>query len=343
MKTTQLILFLPLVLSCGDNQECKQLREIKANYERAIASAKGRIALKAQSEKRMNEREAAAKKTKAELGLDLPESKLKEELDARVAKVPGATIERTTRQVSDVGETGGESGISETLWRIQFSENSDQKAFEQLRLLAVAPPLFKLVTFLKDEKGRWLLELMRASVVEVPVDVDPTPLPPPKDTSGIESQLGFCGAGALRDQIAKLDQQWLSLKPEAEALSVVMPKVATYESLQRRAQLLGEVERENRRLMFEYVDAVEKQHLRFRAIGVERAVVIYELYGGQKDKAKLERGLPEDVLKGMLELESAHKNVIRLSVVNRVSDEQIKRNGGGTFQQGVGLAPEKGR
>jgi hypothetical protein len=329
---------LALVVSGCETQECVELRALKATYEKAIAQTKARAALKKHTADRLAKFETGAKETMSKLGLDLPETKLKEVLDERAAKIPGATIERTTKQVAEPDDSGG--AIHETLWKISFPAKSDSEAFAAVRALGLEPPLFAMVGIYKDPKGKWTLELMRASVVEVPMDIKPTEMPPLPKASDVKSELGFCGAGGLRDELAALEQEWLKSKVDAEELTVVMPKMATYEGLQRRAELLGATERENRMLFNAFFDAVEKAKLKFKATGVERAVVIYEIFGGASERQRLEKQLPEEVLRGMKQLESADKKVIRLSVVNRVADEQIKHRSS-AMRPGVGLAPEK--
>jgi hypothetical protein len=330
-------LILPLLFGC-ESEECTQLRELKKLNEARVAEVKARAKLKQIIVERMTQFEAGAKDAMAKLGLDLPETKLKEALDARVAKVPGATVERTTKPVGDADEGGA---ITETVWRIRYAAKNDAEGFAIMRALAQEPPLFKVITLLKDPKGKWMLELMRASVPEVPMNIQPTQLEPLRSASEIKSGLGLCGAGDLRRELEKLEKEFAEVKAEAEELSVMMPKSATYEGLERRAQLLGELERENRRLFEAFFAAVDTAKVRFRGTGIEREVVIYEIYGGQSERQRLEKSLPEDVLRGMKELDSAEKNVIRLSVVNRVADQQIKRHSG-AMRPGVGLAPEKG-
>jgi hypothetical protein len=337
MRALPILLVAAGSIACGETDECKQLRELQAQWANAGSSVKARIALKAQTEARLQRTEKTAKDAMAKIGLDLPETKLKEELDARLAKIPGATIERTTRPIPDIGGEGG--AVHETLWRIEFDAKSDDQAFEYMRAMTQEPPLFLVATMLHSDRGKWVLELLRASVPEVPMNIQPTPLPKPKSASTIPEEFGFCGAGAIRKELMEKEAEFDKGKADAEQLSVMLPKVATYEGLERRVTLLGEEERESRRLIDAFISAVKKAGVRYRAAGVENRVVIYEFHGGPKEKAKLEKALPEDVLKTMKELESSSKGVVRLSVVNRVTDEQLKRSS--SFKPGVGLAPEK--
>jgi hypothetical protein len=334
----RILLIALACLGCGETEECAKLRALLAEHERVRASMKARVALEDQTQKRLDRVEAKAKETMSSLGLDLPESKLAEELDARVRMIPGATIERTTRMVAD-SMGSAQEGASETLWRIHYSAKSTDEALALAERLWVAPPVFRVATVIDEGKGKWLIELFRASVIEVPMNVAPTPIPMPAGLlEAIPSELGFCGAGDLRAQITGIQTELAALKEKAEALSVLLPKVATYEGLERRAALLGEEQAENRRLLGAYAGAVKASKVRFKAMGVERAVVVYELYGRDADRAKLEKHLPKDVVEGIKPLESATKGVLRLSVTNRVVDQQLKR-AGGAMRPGVGLAP----
>lgn len=339
MKTAIALLVPTLLLACGKTEECKSLEKMKAGYETALSRQKARAALTGQTEKRLERNKARAEETKKELGLDLPETKLKETLEARVGKIAGAKLERTTRKVADAGAPGMDSGAHETLWKIEFPAKNEKEAFERAKALYASPPLFKVVTLLDKKNGTFLLELLRAAVIEVPMNVAPTPLPDPPDPAKIPEEFGFCGAGGLREDIGKMREELLAGKKQAEELSVLLPKVATYEGLQHRAEMLGKVEMENRRVIEAFMDAVMKANLKFKGVGSEREVVVVEFYGAREARSRLERHLPEDLLRGMKELDSAQKNVTRLSVVNRVADQQIKR--GGAMRPGVGLAPEK--
>lgn len=327
------------LLGCNETEECKALEKMKARYETALSRQKARETLTGSTRKRLERHKKRAEETKKKLGLDLPETKLKEELDARVAKIEGATIQRTTRKVADAGAPGVQSAAQETLWKIEFPAKNDKEAFERARMLYAMPPLFKVVTLLDKKDGTFLLELLRASVVEVPMNVAPTPLPDPPDPADVPEEFGFCGAGQLREEITEMRRTLLEGKEAAEELTVLLPKVATYEGLQHRAEMLGKVEMENRRVIEAFMEAVMKANIRFKGVGSERDVVVVEFFGGQQARSRLEKHMPPDLLKGMKELDSAKKNVTRLSMVNRVANQQIKH--GGAMRPGVGLAPEK--
>src|SRR5688572_21650062 len=87
---------LLFALGCSETKECQDLRAIAKTREAVLHDTKSRAEKSDILGKRALAAEGNAKKLMKALGFDEPESRLKELLDERVQKIPGAKIERGT-------------------------------------------------------------------------------------------------------------------------------------------------------------------------------------------------------------------------------------------------------
>ena len=333
--------------ACKETEECRKLTVLHGHYKSAVITFKGRAKMRKHMERSLQELEEKTKQTLVKAGLNLSEKELKAELDKRVAKVKGASIERTTKQLAPAmpGAPPGQGGgaVYETVWRIQFKEKKFNKALEQIEMLMATPPLFKISTIIQEPKsGRWVLELARAAIDEVPMNLPPTPFERPPKASVVKEEFGFCGAKELRAKIAELDKEIDALEEDSTALSTLLPKRATIEGRRRRTDYLVELETEGRRIIQEMLSAVRTSGLKLKAVGVEQEVVLLEVYAGPKDKGKLEKHLAQDILRSVKYLDSPDDNVLKVTVPNRVANERKEHQSHGNgMVPGVRLAPKK--
>lgn len=309
---------------CQETDECQQLTGLVKTYEQALQTTEARAALRDRVKARAEKAEAATKARLAELWLDRPEAEVAAELEKRVAELPGAKLERTTRAVaSEDGAPGG--GETETLWVVELAEKRADVVEKQIDALAAHPPLLRLRTLLQDAKTKtWKVELARATVDQMPMKLDPTPPPPRKDPAAIPEQLGLCGASRLREQIAALEGKIQEAQKAAGETTTLLPAAATWEGLGRRADLLADIEAESRRIARAMFDAVRVAGVRFTALGVEREVVILQVQGGAWERSRIERALPKEIMESIRASEAEQPGTVRLMVANRV-EQRMRR------------------
>jgi hypothetical protein len=332
MKRAAMSLALAASLGgCGENDECRRLRATMPRHEEALAMMRSRAGALPRVKEQAAAAEARAKALLSETGLDLAEAQLGAALEARVAALPGARLERTARAVSSGDAQDGPGGETETVWVVSFEARDLGAARKAMDALAATPPTFRLRALLTDGSRGWRVELARADVEQVPIKVAPTPPPPRPDPAEIPSQLGFCGARDLRARIAAIGEEIAALEADAGETTVLLPTGTSWHGLGLRMVLLREVEVESRRIAGALLDAVAAAGLSLRALGVEREVVMLEVRGAQAERARLERALARDVLAAVTYPQAAEAGVLRLLVANRVEKER-RRPGSGEAQ-----------
>lgn len=334
---------LPLLYACDQQtEECQKLTVLHGHYQSAVATFKGRAQLRPKLEKSIEELKVKTEKELGALWLNKPETALKTELDKRVAAVKGATMERTTKQVGS-GVPGAAGVAHETMWRIKFREKNFEKAVKKLEGLSVSPPLFKLSTILQDRKtGDWILELVRASIDDVPMNLPPQKFPRPPKATVVPEEFGFCGAKELRAKIAKLDAELDKLEENSTALSTMLPMRATIEGRRRRGAYTAQLEQEGRNIISSLIETVRKSKFKMKALGVEQEVVILELLATKKDKGRLEKFIDPELLPSVKYIDSPTKGVLKVTIPNRVAAKHKDERGpgGSTMVPGVRLAPK---
>jgi hypothetical protein len=329
------------LIGCGETEECKKLDAFVAEGERVVAGMKARHALRDKIADRAHRFESQTKAKMAELGIDQGEEQLKAALEARAKTIPGATFERSTRVVPS--EDPGATGDTETLFVLSFVQKDAAKAIASARALMASPPLFRLVTVVKEDKGdRWRVELARTDVDELPIKFEPQKVPKRPSIDDIPSQIGFCGAADKRKRIAEIDVEIEKLAPVSEEVTVLLPSSASWEGLGRRVDLAREVETESRRIIQLVLDGVLKSKVSLKAIGAEQEVVLVELHGTTKERAKLQKVLPEEIVQAMVLPEAEiTPNIARFSIPNRVAKERRRPDQKGPEGEAPGHPPHE--
>lgn len=327
MKRLGLVLGL-LGAACGETEECKELDKLLIESQRVASAVKGRATLWERVSERANQKEANTKKLMAELGLDQGEEQLRATLEERIKAIPGATFERTVR-VAD-GEAQGPNAATDTLFVINIPTKDQATAIAQLRTLWAPPPLFRVETIVQEKGKGWRLELGRAEIDQVPVKVEPVRPKARASPDTVPSQFGFCGASDKRKQLATLEEEIKALEEKAAEVTTLLPAAASWEGLGRRVELVREVETEARRLINLVLDAVQKSKVHLKAIGVEQELVMAELAGTPKDRAKLQNALdPDTVAQMQLPETEVTPGVARFGLPNRVAKERRRPDQGG--------------
>lgn len=329
----RLVLVLVSVLGwwsagCGETEECKELDKLLTESQRAALAVKGRATLWERVSERAKQKEANTKKLMAELGLDQGEEQLKALLEDRIKAVPGATFERTVRVAAS--EVQGPTADTETLFVINLPTKDPTVAIAQLRTLWAPPPLLRVETIVQEKTKGWRLELGRAEIDQVPVNVEPVRPKARTSPDTVPSQFGFCGASEKRKQLATLEEEIKALEEKAAEVTTLLPAAASWEGLGRRVELVREVETEARRLINVVLDAAQKSKVHLKAIGVEQELVMVELVGTPKDRAKLQNALdPDTVAQMQLPETEVTPGVARFGLPNRVAKERRRPNQGG--------------
>jgi hypothetical protein len=317
-----------LGVGCAETEECKELDKLLTESQRVAQAVKGRATLWERVSQRANQKEANTKKLMAELGLDLGEEQLQATLEERIKAIPGATFERTVR-VAD-GEAQGPTAATETLFVINIPTKDQTAAIAQLRILWAAPPLLRIETIVQEKGKGWRLELGRAEIDQVPVKVEPVQPKARTSPDTVPSQFGFCGAAAKRKQLATMEEEIKALEGKAAEVTTLLPAAASWEGLGRRVELVREVETEARRLINLVLDAALKSKVHLKAIGTEQELVMAELIGTAKDRAKLQNALDPDTIAQMqLPETEVTPGVARFGLPNRVAKERRRPDQGG--------------
>ena len=313
-----------LLAGCEDNEECKRLRALKASHERVVITMTARANLKDRAQARAQDAEARAKALLTQLGVDQTDEAVTATLMERAEGLK-AEVQKGTRAIPQ-GDQPGQTE-EQVLWSFNLSAKDAAAAMDQTLALAKGPPLLRFVALLSDGEA-WRLRLGKADIPQVPINVAPMPAPERKSPDDIPSELGFCGASKLRSEIAALDREIEALHADAEATTVAMPTAASFEGLRSRAMLADLEENETRKILATLSSAALRGGLKVKALGVEGAVVIIELFGGPKEKVKFSEQLDPQTLAALKAAPNERPGVVRFMMVNRVV-EQAKAGRGG--------------
>jgi hypothetical protein len=310
-----------VLAACEDTEECRRLRALKASHERVLITMQARAGLKDKAVARAKAAEADAQALLDKLGLEKSDDELSALLAERAAAVK-ADLQKGTRDVPlDDPQAKSETQV---VWSFALSAKDAAAAVDQTFTLAKGPPLFRFVALLSDGTS-WRLQLAKATVARVPIQVAPMPAPERKSAADIPSELGFCGASGLRGEVAALDAKIDALQAEAEATTVAMPTTASYEGLKSRAMLADLEENESRRIVAVLSSAALRANLKIKALGVEGAVVILELFGGPKERVKFTEQLDAKTLEELKPAPTEHPGLVRYMMVNRVGEQARSR------------------
>ncbi|MCC7381991.1 MAG: hypothetical protein IT384_09185 [Deltaproteobacteria bacterium] len=309
---------LGLLAACSETEECKKLNDLRGQHDRLLTETRSKAALLDRLKSRAEAAEVKANKTLEALGLDLDESKITDRLTVRVAAIPTATI--------SVGYTPlapSESGhpTRERMWEVSFDAKNVEQAFDLLAKVVEVPPLVRVASFIKDRgKRRWRAQLLVQPVERIPVEPKPVLVPTLDDPGTIPSQLGFCGAGKIRRAIGEIRAQLSELRPKAERTTVLLPTVATFDGLGRRAEMAEKTETESRRLMQIMAVRADAAKVEIKAVGFETPLVVLEVWGKQPELARLEKQLAP-MASRLKKLDPAPPGVIRLGLPNPVAEK----------------------
>ena len=295
--------------ACDNRDECRALQALLERHDRAFVRAKARasVATRVEADARAAEAETTALLKKS--GLDASDADITAALEARTAEVRGSTV-----AYSQNGSAPDSSGPH---WTFTWPGGSTRAALAVVQAVAVFPPLLRVSTVLRSA-GRWRVEFARIRVDRLPIAFTPQPIVLPPSPDEIPARVGFCGADVLRARIIRQRARIEALAADAARVTVSLPTRASWDGLGRRARREIELESEARRLMEVFMTAAAEAGVSLKAVGQEDDVVIAEFHGGRAVRGRIERQLPEDVLKSVRYGEE-RPEVLRLMVANRVA------------------------
>ena len=325
--------------ACQETKECSALQSMVEHNQKLLDSAKNKAAV----HERLS---ASAEKTEKdvtayldEIGLNWSEDKLNKALDKRMGKVPGSRVIRNSRSKME-SSTQNLLRRAKTYWSVEFASKDLAKGLQTAMMFTGDRPLFMFERLSFDPKGdSWLLELGRAVIDEVPNKPLPNALPKLKDDSGVKTEFGFCGATKLRGQLADIKSEYAKVKDKAEAISVLLPRQATWKGLQRRAKILVTVEAETRKIIQRLLKGVADLKLTVRGLAFEEPFVMAEIKGSDRTAKRLKKHMGSMAVNA--ELMAAEKGFTRLLVPNpAIRGFQNKGGRAGPQPSGKGSAPK---
>lgn len=314
-----------LVSGCKDTHECVALREIALQHHRALLTARARARVHDRLLGEVDNAKAAALEEKQSLGLDLDEVKLTTILTSHIAamKSSTATITRGIAAVAVPGQDGKTENV--TQWRLSFDAKDQAQAIKSATLLMKAPPLFQFRTLLHDKNtNRWTLELLRLTVDEIHVEPTPQALPTSDDPSTVESEFGFCGASELRAEIKKADEETKDLEAKALKSTVVLPMIATWVGLKRRAEYADALEQESRKLFDVLATAALDANAPIKALGNEDGLAVLEVWGGKDARRRVAAKVPSEFSDALRQPEVSTPGVVRFTLSNRFKEASTR-------------------
>jgi|GEM_PF-5674676 len=332
------ILLSVFAFACGNNEECKALDDALTHNQSLLDAARNKAAVHDRLSESLVKTEADVTAYLQELGLNWDEDKLNQEIIGRMKKVPGSKVVRRTRENT---ETSKQNLLrrSKTFWSVEFSAKDMGQGLQKSLIFTAENPIYVFDRLTLDAKGnRWLLELGRPVIDEVLNKPLPNKLPVLIDYADIPEKFGFCGANTKRGQLADISAEYASLKDKAEAISVILPKKATWKGLKRRANILETVERQTRSIIQRVFKSVTDLDLKLVGVAFEEPFVLIEIQGSEKTAKRLIRylgsaGTGSQIMK-------AGKRRIRVLVPNQMI--RSFQNKGGTGRLPVPSVPQKG-
>ena len=340
MKYRQFAFFgFLLVVACQETEECQTLQTMLEHNQKLLDSAKNKAAVH-------DRLAASAAKTEKdvtayldEIGLNWSEDKLNKALDKRMSKVSGSRVIRNSRGKME-SSTQNLLRRAKTFWSVEFESKDLAKGLQTAVMFTGQRPLFMFERLSFDQKSdSWLLELGRAVIDEVLNKPLPNALPKLKNYSGVKTEFGFCGATKLRGQLADVQSEYDSIKDKAEAISVLLPKQATWKGLQRRAKILVTVETETRKIIQRLLKGVADLKLTISGLAFEEPFIMAEIKGDERTAKRLKKHMGSIAINA--ELMAAQKGYTRLLVPNPAI-RGFQNKGGRAGPQPAGKnSPEK--
>jgi hypothetical protein len=341
MKTRYSLLFGIFALAaCEKTPECSALESMLEHNQKLLKSARSKAAVHDRLAKAAADTEKSVTTYLDEIGLNWNEAKLNKALDHRMKKVPGSRVIRQSRSKME-SSTQNLLRRAKTFWSVEYAAENMDKGVLTAMMFTGDKPLFMFERLSFDTKSnRWLLELGRAVIDEVPNKPLPNALQPLKDYSTVDSKFGFCGANKLRSELEDIKIEYKNIKDKAEAISVFLPKQATWKGLQRRAKILVTVEAETRKIIQRLLKGVADLKLRIRGLAFEEPFVMAEITGGEKQAKRLMRYM--GAMATSAQLMKAEKGRIRILVPNPAIRSFQNKGGGGGGLTGQSPGPGPG-
>lgn len=306
-------------VGCSPGDECKRLTGMVSQYEEVLQTAHRRAENAERFQKEAQEAEQEAQEILKRLGLDLAEAALVEDLDKRLAAIPGAT---KTRRVENYGPAEEAASNSKTIFSVTFREKDPTKAWGIVERLVEPLPLWRLeLVRAGDKSDVWEVELVRAIVERLPIKPPVVPLPELPDPATVPSEMRFCGAGKLRTQLGELRQQIEGLREAAGKTTVLLPTIASWKGLHKRAQVLERVELQARALQRVLFQAAVATKSKLRAVGYQEPRAVLEVFGGKDERLALERALVKHRSILAVPEENPGPKIIRFTLANTAVPE----------------------
>jgi hypothetical protein len=305
---------LTILAGCGDTDECKRLKELRGKYEKLLIEAKARSQLTPKLKERLDSAKQSTNRVLEGLGLDLAEERVAELVKERVQAI-GATV--VPKEVTGEADETGERNLRK-VFEISFTEKDQAKVWANVEALAKTPPLLRVATLIKEKKGdQWTVQLEPIGVERADFEPRPVHLKALEKADTIAPELGFCGAGKMREMIIELGQQIDALRADAERTTVLLPQIATLDGLRHRAEAKKKSEDEALRIMRQLFEYVRASKTNLKAVGYEEPLVAVEVWGGPKERARLEEALAP--MAEQLRPQESTPEVIRFGVFNALS------------------------
>jgi len=284
----KIILSLALLTACGQTDECRRLAELQKAWDKTRVTAEERAANLPRVKERAAKLEDASRKLMDDTWLEADDQRVHAELLKRVSAIPTGTVAKSQAML---GSTDEGDSITTTEFMITFEEKDLAKAWDKVVAIGQVPPLLTLSAVIKAEKGAaWGVRMQRfvQGNFRSPFKPGRVPLDKPDDPSTVPTQMGFCGAGDLRQKIVAIQSKIGSVEADADQATILMASGPTAEGVRRRAEKALKTERESREIMTRVIDGIAKQKLPFKAIGFEDPAIVVELWGGPKELKALE-------------------------------------------------------
>ena len=301
-----------LTAACTQTAECDRLEGLKQERIQVLHTARTRAALAERLKRKAEAAKSRAERRLETLGLERPPGTWAEALEARVHAMPGATF----RVQTGPGDASGDPERSST-GVVTFSARSWRVAVEMVKRLEEAPPLFRFVRLRRSGSGRFEAEWAKLRIPRIPLDdLKSQPLPSQTPVETVPSQFGFCGAGGLREELRALDAEIDELADQAAQTTRYLPLAASWAGVAHRAGLFARAEQEAREVRNQLIEAATRARLRILGVGAQENAVVLELPHAPRDRGRLERRLPAELLKRLRYERAEARGILRVIAVD---------------------------
>jgi len=283
---------------------------MKVRLEEVVRTGIARARMSEGADQQRAQAKARAESLTSSLKLDLAEDELTEIFRARADAHEDVRFERTTAEAPDTGIlTGtGATGGRETVWRFRIDRPRLRSVFPLLDALAASPPLARLSQVYPQGDGSgWTVDLARMVVPQVPIEGKPIPLPEAPDPSTVPEQMGFCGSGTLRSEIAALLRTYEEVKDEAADTTIALPEAASWKGLARRTRELADLEVGARSVIAGVLQAIAKTDVQLELISSDGEVVTVEHRGGRAAGGAIKQAMRPELAASVREVPAPTK------------------------------------